>query len=90
MEFLSHLTAHGLGELGHAIFFLCLWNNHIADDISFSSYAIPVLTFDSSDGRVVRVSASGAVDLGLIPSRVKPMTLKIGMHCLTLNIKGTV
>ena len=31
--------------------------------------------FNSLDGRVVRASASGAVDLGLIPSRVKPMTL---------------
>ena len=31
----------------------------------------------SSDGRVVRASASGAVDLGLIPSRIKPMTLKL-------------
>ena len=29
----------------------------------------------SSDGRVVRASASGAVDLGLISSRVKAMTL---------------
>ena len=26
---------------------------------------------------MVRASASGAVDLGLIPSRVKPMTLKL-------------
>ena len=26
-------------------------------------------TFDSSDGRVVRASASGALDLGLIPSQ---------------------
>ena len=26
---------------------------------------------------VVRASASGAVDLGLIPSRVKPMTFKL-------------
>ena len=32
---------------------------------------------NSSDGRVVRVPASGAVDLGFIPSRVKPMTLKL-------------
>ena len=32
---------------------------------------------NSSDGRVVRASASGAVDLGLIPIRVKPMTLKL-------------
>ena len=29
---------------------------------------------NSSDGRVVRASASGAVGLDLIPSRVKPMT----------------
>ena len=32
---------------------------------------------NSSDGRVVRASAWGAVDLGLIPSRVKPMTLQL-------------
>ena len=32
---------------------------------------------NSSDGRVVRASASGTVDLGLIPSRVKPITLKL-------------
>ena len=31
----------------------------------------------SSDGRVVRASASGAADSGLIPSRVKPMILKL-------------
>ena len=33
--------------------------------------------FCSSDDRVVRASASGVVDSGLIPSRVKPMTLKL-------------
>ena len=32
---------------------------------------------NSSDDRVVRASAWGAVDSGLIPSRVKPMTLKL-------------
>ena len=32
---------------------------------------------NSSDGRVVRASALRAVDLGLILSRVKPMTLKL-------------
>ena len=32
---------------------------------------------NSSDGRVVRVSTLGAVDLGLISSRVKPMTSKL-------------
>ena len=31
----------------------------------------------SSDGLVVRASASGAVNLDLIPNRVKPMTLKL-------------
>ena len=31
--------------------------------------------FINSDGRVVRASASGAVNSSLIPSRVKPMTL---------------
>ena len=34
----------------------------------------------SSDDRVVRASASGAADSGLIPSRVTPMTFKIGIH----------
>ena len=33
------------------------------------------LQFDSSDGRVVRASAPGTVDLGLIISQVKPVTL---------------
>ena len=32
---------------------------------------------DKRNGRVVRASASGAADLGLIPRRVKPMTLKL-------------
>ena len=34
-------------------------------------------TSNSSDGRVVRAFASGAVDLGLIQRRVKPMTLEL-------------
>ena len=34
----------------------------------------------SSDGRVVRACATGAVDLGLIPSRVKPNDFEIGIH----------
>ena len=33
--------------------------------------------FNCSDGRVARASALGTVHLGLIPSRVKPMTLKL-------------
>ena len=33
--------------------------------------------YDRSDGRVVRASASGVVDSGLIASQVKPMTLEL-------------
>ena len=33
--------------------------------------------FSISDGRMVKASISGAVDVGLIPSRVKPMILKL-------------
>ena len=38
-----------------------------------------VTTESSSDGRVVglRASALGAVDLGLVPSRIKLITLKL-------------
>ena len=43
--------------------------------LSFSEKRLNAAKFgrvvNSSDGRVVRASASGAVDLGLIPSRVK-------------------
>ena len=43
----------------------------------------------ASDGQMVRVSAFGAVDAGLIPSWVKPMALKLVLPapCLTLSIK---
>ena len=41
--------------------------------------------FNSSDGQVVRAFATGAVDLGLIPSRVKPMTLKKGRVYFAVN-----
>ena len=34
-------------------------------------------SFNSSDGRMVKASASEVVDLGLIPDQVKPMTLKL-------------
>ena len=43
------------------------------------------------DGRVVRASDCGAVDLGLIPSRVKPITLKLVFSAFLFNAqhKGT-
>ena len=43
--------------------------------------------FNCSDGRVVRASAFGAVDLGLIPSRFKPMTLKLVFTASLLDAK---
>ena len=56
-------------------FFLSNFNSHIAQNYL---QMISIIKQDnSSDGRVVRASASGAVDLGLIPSRVKSMTLKL-------------
>ena len=44
-------------------------------------------------GRVVKASATEAVESGLIPSRVKPKTIKIGIHnfpAWRLAIKGTL
>ena len=44
-------------------------------------------------GRVDRASATEAVDLGSIPGRVKPKTIKIGIHSFPAwrsAIKGTV
>ena len=37
------------------------------------------------DGQVIRASASGAVDLGLIPSLVKPMTLQLVLTASLLD-----
>ena len=46
-----------------------------------------------SNGRVDRASATEAVDTGSIPGRVKPKTIKIGIHSFPAwrsAIKGTV
>ena len=45
--------------------------------VSTATLVKRVKNLNSSDGEVVRASASGAIDLGLIPSQVKPMTLKM-------------
>ena len=42
----------------------------------FAKVAMLILIY-SSDGRVVRASASDSVDSSLISSRVKPMTIKL-------------
>ena len=55
------------------------------------AYANDILIFSpeeknySSDGQVVRASASGAVHLGLIPSRVKPMSIKLAFTASLLD-----
>ena len=45
------------------------------------------VAFNSSDGRVNRSSASEALDSGLIPSRVKPMTLKLVFTASLLGVQ---
>ena len=47
----------------------------------------PSGSFNSSDGRVDRASASEAVDSGSIPSRVKPMTLKLVFTASLLDVQ---
>ena len=42
---------------------------------------------NSSDGRAVGASVSGAVDLGFISSRVKPMTLKLVFTASLLDVQ---
>ena len=62
----------------------------VKSDIVANGSPIPVCChvyglFYSSDGRVVRASASKAVDLGLIPSQVKPMTVKLAFTASLLD-----
>ena len=59
-------------EYGHLILLNVKVNTSIFSELS----SLP-LVVTRSDGLVVRASASGAVDPGLIPSRVKPVTLKL-------------
>ena len=47
-----------------------MWNATVDLASLFSNFL-----FNSSNGRIVRASASAAVDSGLNPSRVKPMNL---------------
>ena len=58
-----------------AVSFLSNFNSHIA--LNYLQMISIIEQDNSSDGRVVRASASRVVDLGLIPSWVKPMTLKL-------------
>ena len=51
--------------------------NVLALATSHSQTIFIIRFYNISDGRVVRASASGAVNAGWIPSRVKPVTLKL-------------
>ena len=46
-----------------------------------------VVLLNSSDGRMVRASVSGAVDSGLVPSRLKPMALKLILTAFLLDVQ---
>ena len=46
------------------------------------------ITENSSGGQVVRASAFEATDLSLIPSRVKPMTLKLVLTASLLDVSA--
>ena len=46
-----------------------------------------MLDLYSSNGRVIRASASEAVDFGLIPSRVKPMTFTLVFTASLLDVQ---
>ena len=55
--------------------------------IHVDCYLVVEQDFCSSVGRVIRASASGVVDLGLIPSWVKPMTLKLVFTASLLDVQ---
>ena len=55
----------------------------IDNQLTFESH----IYFHSSDGRVVRASATGAADSNSIPSRVKPMTLKLVFTASLLDVQ---
>ena len=61
----------------------------MAQQVKFTCCAIGKGTYRDSifDGQVVKASASRAVDLGLILSRVKPMTLKLVFTASLLDVQ---
>ena len=69
---------------------------HAKQDISFERFQrwIDTLSTRPISGRVDRACATEAVDSGSIPGRVKPKTIKIGIHSFLPSwrsaLKGTV
>ena len=62
------------------------WDTHV-------SMGVNTFPFEPISGRVDTASATETVDLGSIPGRVKPKTIKIGIHSFPAwrsAIKGTV
>ena len=87
---LEQTIRRGRGKRSQAVFFIEGSNGVTLKDQDailnrwrecFSDFLNPIdAAYDllhNSAGRVVRASAAGAVDWGLIPGRIKPMTLKL-------------
>ena len=74
----------------HALHIFLKKNLIVANDCSVTIGIHAMLLF--LNGQVVRASASGVVDWGLVPSRAKPIVLKLVFTALWLifSIKGTV
>ena len=53
---------------------------HIKVVLTHKGHLQPRATYLTISGRVDRASATEAVDTGSIPGRVKPKTIKIGIH----------
>ena len=51
-----------------------------ANNLTVFRWKVEVTSSKSISGRVDRASATEAVDSGSIPGRVKPKTIKIGIH----------
>ena len=49
----------------------------LSSSFEFKFEFAALILFACFDGRVVRASTSGTVDLGLIPRRIKPIALKL-------------
>ena len=49
----------------------------VAHIFSYPNLKLYLTTLNSSNGREVKTFASGAVNSGLMPSQIKPMTLKV-------------
>ena len=49
-----------------------------------------LILIDTASGRMNRTSATKTADLGSIPGRVKPKTIKMGIHSFPACVASTV